>query len=56
MILEYGTMEHPDWIHLSWDLDKPKQRRMILRVDHDKDGNKRQYQITENVVRAIKTI
>lgn len=54
MIVEYGTLERPDWIHLSWDLDKPKQRRMILRVDYDKEGKKRTYAITENTVLNVK--
>lgn len=54
MIIEYGTLQKPDWIHLSWDLDKATQRKMILRADYDKEGNKRTYQMTANAVLAIK--
>jgi len=54
MILEYGTLQKPEWVHTSWDLDKAKQRRMILRVDYDKDGKKRTYGMTEAQVMNIK--
>lgn len=54
VIIEYGTLQKPEWIHTSWDLDKAKQRRMILRVDYDKEGKKRTYGMTEAQVMNIK--
>lgn len=34
MILEYGTFEKPEWIHLSYDSTKKIQRGQILRKDN----------------------
>lgn len=34
MILEYGTFERPEWIHISYDPNKKIQRGQILRKDN----------------------
>lgn len=45
MILEYGTFEKPEWIHISYDSTKPMQRGQILRAETI--NGKTQYSIIE---------
>lgn len=35
MILEYGSLSNPSWIHVEYDYDKPAsdQRRIVMRLD-----------------------
>lgn len=55
MILEYGPrISEPEWIHLSWDLDKPKQRRQILRCEYNKEGEVVYYGVTEATILNMK--
>ncbi len=54
MILEYGTLQKPEWIHLSWDLDKAVQRNMIMRIGHNAEGKFQCYQTTKNTVLNLK--
>lgn len=50
MILEYGTLNKPEWIHLSWDLDKTVQRKSILRIGHNAKGEFETYGLTRDQV------
>lgn len=54
MILEYGTLNKPEWIHLSWDLDKKTQRNSILRIGHDDTGQFHTYSLSQKDVLNLK--
>ena len=54
MILEYGTLNNPEWIHFSWDLDKKVQRGMIMRIGYDKADKLQVYQTTKATVLNLK--
>lgn len=33
IILEYGTLDNPQWVHIEYDRTRNEQRRQILRID-----------------------
>lgn len=54
MILEYGTLSKPEWIHLSWDLDKKTQRNSILRIGYDAAGQFKTHIMSQRELLIIK--